>query len=110
MEKSAFSPSKKEASGSEDKHGEESDSNWSDINSSDEAGDDGERSLRIDIRDDEETEIPTTNTQQPGVPKSPTRRHSLVPFTATSGSSKKSKMYVNYLRNSDQFFDILIYF
>ena len=40
MEKSAFSPSKEGSS--KDKNEEESDSNWSDINSSDEGGDEGE--------------------------------------------------------------------
>ena len=40
----------------EDKHGEDSDFNWSDIKSSDEAGDD----VKIDFSDDEETEFPGT--------------------------------------------------
>jgi hypothetical protein len=47
----------------------------------------------IGIGDDEETEIPTTSTpQQQGVGKSPSRRQSLAAFTATSGSSKKTKV------------------
>merc|ERR1712223_1511789 len=94
MEKSAFSPSKEGSS--KDKNEEESDSNWSDINSSDEGGDEGEKSLQIDIpgQDEEETDISTANTpqQQKGSTKSPARKHPLLPFTAMSGSSKKSKM------------------
>ena len=59
----------------------------------------GDRTLQIDIRDDEETEIPTTSTpQQQGVGKSPSRRQSLAVFTATSGSSKKTKVYVHFLQ------------
>ena len=64
---------------------DESDSNWSDINSSDETNDYGERSLHIAI--DEDIEIPSSAKKSP-----PVRRHSVVSFTATSGSSKKSKM------------------
>ena len=59
----------------------------------------GDRTLQIDIGDDEETEIPTTSTpQQQGVGKSPSRRQSLAAFTATSGSSKKTKVYVYFLQ------------
>ena len=67
----------------------ESDSDWSDINSS--AGDEeanetaGERSLMIDI--DEEAEVPNSAKKSPVQQ----RRHSVVKFTAISGSSKKSK-------------------
>ena len=84
MEKSTSSSTKKVSE-------EESDSDWSDINSS--AGDEeanetaGERSLMIDI--DEEAEVPNSAKKS----NSPVqqRRHSVVKFTATSGSSKKSK-------------------
>ena len=68
------------------KNDPESDSNWSDINSEvEEDIEDCEKSLKI--VEDEDTEIST------GVKKSPPRRHSFVKFTATSGSSKKSRMH-----------------
>lgn len=63
---------------------EEHDSDWSDISSED-GKDEGERSLKIDLREDEEPEksVPA---------KSPSRRHSTISLTATSGSSKKSRL------------------
>ena len=63
----------------------------------------GDRTLQIDIRDDEETENPTTSTpQQQGVGKSPSRKQSLAVFKATSGSSKKTKVYVYFLQQTYQ--------
>lgn len=70
---------------------DESDSNWSDIDSADEAPeeDDGERSLRIDLHDDEDTEVSKQDLSSTHH-KSPVRRHSNV--LAFIGSSKKTKL------------------
>ena len=75
-----------------------SDADWSDINTEDENGDDeldmdeGDRSLRIDLKDDEDAEISTPVQLQKLQQKSPNRKISLCGFTATAGSSKKSKL------------------
>ena len=67
------------------KNEDESDSNWSDVKSDDGEDDDlAEKSLRIDLHDEEESEIALT--------KSVSKRTASVSFTATSGSSKKSKL------------------
>ena len=82
MEISTASTSKGEPS----KVTDDSDSNWSDLDSDN----DGEKSLRIDLQEDEEAETSmlsnkSFSSKSPGVKK-------IVPLLATTGSAKKSKM------------------
>ena len=86
MENSEPSPPKGEP--------DESDSNWSDIDSADEEAvpeeDDGDRSLRIDLHDDEDTEISKQGFLSGSQTHKSPRRHSNV--LAFIGSSKKTKL------------------
>ena len=82
MEISTASTSKSDLSKATD----ESDSNWSDIDSDD----DGENSLRIDLKEDEEAETSILSNKSFSS-KSPSVKK-FAPLLATSGSAKKSKM------------------
>ena len=90
MEGFAFS-SKQSKVNSENHESSETDADWSDIES-DAEDDDGDRSLKIDLKDEEDAETSTPIQQQKNNLKSPNRRASLCGFTAKAGSSKKSKL------------------
>ena len=64
---------------------DESDSNWSDIDSDD----GGEKSLKIDLKEDEDVENSILSDKS--FSKSPSTKK-LTPHLATLGSTKKSKM------------------
>lgn len=68
---------------------EESDSNWSDINSGDD-DDDCERSLRIDLQPEDEAEADISTTASTSTPNR--NKMPYVTFKATSTSCKKTKM------------------
>ena len=80
-----FSTASSTCKGDISKATDESDSNWSDIDSDD----GGEKSLKIDLQEDEDVE--TSILSNKSFSKSPSNKK-LTPHLATLGSAKKSKM------------------
>ena len=80
-----FSTASSTCKGDISKATDESDSNWSDIDSDD----GGEKSLKIDLQEDEDVE--TSILSNKSFSKSPSNKK-LTPHLATLGSGKKSKM------------------
>ena len=80
-----FSTASSTCKGDISKATDESDSNWSDIDSDD----GGEKSLKIDLQEDEDVE--TSILSNKSFSKSPSNKK-LTPHLAILGSAKKSKM------------------